>query len=259
MLNALLEEHASAVQAIFIEDRYVRGKKNFLSLLFALGWRAGVRLTAISALETSAYWLFLRLKSLFGISRLQPLSVLVRKLQVPVFHISHANDEGFRAMLAKLAPDIVLLIDCGTIVKEPTIKIPRLAMINFHPEILPRYKGLFNTFHALRRAEKSVGVTMHVVNPAIDEGDIVDQEIIAAHPRETLAYHNLEKHELADRLMRRVVARIVKTGMVTSQSQATLEKGAYFKWPTKDEVNQFRATGRRFLSFKDFVRIWRFL
>lgn len=62
------------------------------------------------------------------------------------------------------------------------------SFVNFHPAILPCYRGPLPSYWCLKNRETYSGYTLHRVTPAIDAGEILHQEIVpigdARHPRE---------------------------------------------------------------------------
>src|SRR5690606_9917356 len=49
---------------------------------------------------------------------------------------------------------------------------------NFHPAVLPQYKGLCTLFRAAHNNEKLVGQTLHNLDLGIDTGSIIDIQCI---------------------------------------------------------------------------------
>ena len=63
------------------------------------------------------------------------------------------------------------------IVSKNLIKNYRRKIINIHPSLLPKFRGL-NTFkRILKEKEKKTGCTVHYVNERLDAGDIILQKI----------------------------------------------------------------------------------
>jgi methionyl-tRNA formyltransferase len=50
------------------------------------------------------------------------------------------------------------------------------SLVNFHPSILPFYRGPTPSYWCIARGEARTGYTLHRVTPAIDQGDILYQE-----------------------------------------------------------------------------------
>lgn len=67
-------------------------------------------------------------------------------------------------------------------------------ILNIHPSLLPKYKGLHTHERALEAGDKVAGASVHVVTPALDDGPILAQAKVAVMPGDT-----------ADRLAARVL------------------------------------------------------
>ena len=58
-------------------------------------------------------------------------------------------------------------------------------ILNIHPSLLPKYKGL-NTHHrAIQNKEKYSGCTVHLVNSKLDSGKIILQKKVKLSKKET--------------------------------------------------------------------------
>lgn len=63
-------------------------------------------------------------------------------------------------------------------------------LINFHPSILPYYRGAIPSYWALKNNEKQTGFTAHEVIEEIDSGPIIYQEVVNINP--TISEENLD-------------------------------------------------------------------
>ena len=73
-------------------------------------------------------------------------------------------------------------------------------IINIHPSLLPKYKGLDTHQRALEDGEKEHGCSVHFVTPELDGGEVIEQASVTILPNdtpETLAERVLaEEHKL---------------------------------------------------------------
>ena len=59
-------------------------------------------------------------------------------------------------------------------------------IINLHPSLLPKYKGLHAVEQALKAGEEETGCTVHFVNEYHDSGAIIKQQVVPILPNDTV-------------------------------------------------------------------------
>mgnify|MGYP001331855919 FL=1 len=59
-------------------------------------------------------------------------------------------------------------------------------IINLHPSLLPKYKGLHAVEQALKAGENETGCTVHFVNEYLDSGAIIKQQVVPILPTDTV-------------------------------------------------------------------------
>ena len=68
--------------------------------------------------------------------------------------------------------DLVISFSNPFIIDKKHIKKDNI--INFHPGLLPTYRGSFSTVYAMMNKEEKTGGTWHYVSEKVDQGDIID-------------------------------------------------------------------------------------
>jgi len=104
----------------------------------------------------------------------------------PVCQIENHNSIRVAEIVEHCHADLVVI--AGDVILKPHIYArPRYGAINFHPGILPYYRGSHTIFHALRKRDlHGVGFTIHVVEETLDTGDIIYQEVIPVDKNDTV-------------------------------------------------------------------------
>ena len=70
-------------------------------------------------------------------------------------------------------------------------------IINVHPSLLPKYKGLHAVEQALDSGDKETGCTVHYVNEELDGGEIIEQSRVMICPDDTVETltHRIQRSE----------------------------------------------------------------
>lgn len=85
------------------------------------------------------------------------------------------NSEAFRKEIIKLNPDIIVIGSWSEKLQKKTVDLPKLACINCHPSLLPKYRGPNPYAQVIINGETKTGVTFHLVDSGFDTGAILHQ------------------------------------------------------------------------------------
>src|SRR5580698_8917293 len=108
-----------------------------------------------------------------------PVKESALALQLPVAQpASIKNNDEFRAQLAAIAPDAIIVVGYGRIIPQWMIDLPRLGNLNLHASLLPKYRGAAPIQWAIARGETVTGVTTMRIDAGLDTGDILLQREI---------------------------------------------------------------------------------
>ena len=86
-----------------------------------------------------------------------------------------AFQEALNAELQKVQPDILCLAGFMRVLTESFVAPWEGRMLNIHPSLLPKYKGLHTHARALEAGDTEHGCTVHLVTPKLDDGPILGQ------------------------------------------------------------------------------------
>lgn len=138
-----------------------------------------------------------------------------RKLNIPTFAVDHkpfgkdraAFEAALHAVLEKAQPDIICLAGFMRILTPEFTAKWEGRMLNIHPSLLPRYKGLHTHARVLEAGDAEHGCTVHEVTAALDDGPILGQARLRVQPDDTpqtLAERLLPlEHQLYPAVLRR--------------------------------------------------------
>ena len=121
-----------------------------------------------------------------------------------------AFEAALSAALEAHAPDIICLAGFMRKLTEGFTDAWAGRMINIHPSLLPKYRGLHTHARALEAGDTEHGCTVHEVTAALDDGPILGQAripVLAGDTAETLAQRVLvQEHRLYPAVLRRFAA-----------------------------------------------------
>ena len=120
--------------------------------------------------------------------------------------IIHLNEKNFNILEQKLAKilnerkiELICLAGFMKILSNSFIKKFNGKIINIHPSLLPKYKGLNTHRRVIENKEDYTGCTVHFVNSKLDSGKIILQKKIKIFKKDnekTLAQRVLrEEHK----------------------------------------------------------------
>ena len=102
-------------------------------------------------------------------------------------HVESVNDEHTIELVRRLRPKVAVL--SGTrIVSKATLAAIGAPTLNMHAGITPRYRGVHGGYWALAEGRADlVGTTVHLVDPGIDTGSVLEQVRFAPTARDNFA------------------------------------------------------------------------
>ena len=102
------------------------------------------------------------------------------KFGIPHCYISHKNEEDMVKLFEAWRVDLIVLAGYMRIIKNPNAF--SAPIINVHPSLLPKYKGLHAIEQAMEAGEEYTGCTVHYVNEELDAGEIIIQKQVPILP-----------------------------------------------------------------------------
>jgi len=102
-----------------------------------------------------------------------PVKQLAQSANIPVYQPENFKQSADIAELKNLHADLLVVIAYGLILPQAVIDTPRLACINVHGSLLPRWRGAAPIHRALMAGDSKTGVTIMKVVKKLDAGDML--------------------------------------------------------------------------------------
>ncbi|MBS1239805.1 MAG: phosphoribosylglycinamide formyltransferase [Proteobacteria bacterium] len=136
---------------------------------------------------------------------------------IPTFSLSHkgmdrdAHDTAMDDAIRRSGASHVALAGYMRVLGEAMVRRWEGRMLNIHPSLLPKYKGLDTHARALAAGDSHAGASVHLVTAELDGGDVLGQATVAILPGDTpgtlakrvlIAEHQLYPRVLSDYVSR---------------------------------------------------------
>jgi methionyl-tRNA formyltransferase len=115
-----------------------------------------------------------------------PLRTAANLADLPVYQLSSLKTEEARQVLTRLDVDLGVMAYVLQFVPQDFVNIPRHGMIQYHPSLLPRYRGPSSINWPIIRGDIRTGLTIFRPTDGLDEGPIVLQRETPIEPNDTL-------------------------------------------------------------------------
>lgn len=175
--------------------------------------------------------------------------------RVPCVQPLRINSGHGKEMLMRAKPDLLVVVEYGSILKPDVLAIPRLGAVNVHASLLPQLRGAAPIEWAILRGLNRTGVTTIFMDQGMDSGDIIHQRAVDIEPEENSGQLRRKLTVLAGQLLPETVTQVfAETAPRTPQPEtgvsfaprltSDMEKICWHRG-SRDIVNQIRAFAPR--------------
>lgn len=112
-----------------------------------------------------------------------PVAAYAQKHGIPCFQPQNINKE---LPGKKVECDFLIFVAYGQILSQELLDLPKIAPVNVHASLLPRWRGASPLQHALLAGDTETGVSIQKMVKTLDAGDILAQRIVPIEERETI-------------------------------------------------------------------------
>ena len=129
----------------------------------------------------------------YGLQRAKDAGIDTRVLDHTAFEGREAFDAALIDVIDTFNPQLVVLAGFMRILSAGFVRHYQGRLLNIHPSLLPKYKGLHTHQRALEAGDSEHGCSVHFVTEELDGGPLVVQAIIAVESDDS-------PHSLAQRV-----------------------------------------------------------
>jgi methionyl-tRNA formyltransferase len=119
-------------------------------------------------------------------AKADPLRVAAEQAHIHVWQLSSLKTEEASAALRALDVDLGVMAYVLQFVPQHFANIPRHGMIQYHPSLLPRYRGPSSINWPIIRGDARTGLTIFRPTDGLDEGPVILQKEIPLGADDTL-------------------------------------------------------------------------
>lgn len=121
----------------------------------------------------------------------------IKSYNINDIKVKSVNSEEFKKEILRLNPDVILVGTWSEKLKKEIINLPKIAFINTHPSLLPKYRGPNPYLEVIRNQELKTGITFHLMDENYDSGAILLQREVEVQKYDT-------SKELKERIIRKI-------------------------------------------------------
>jgi methionyl-tRNA formyltransferase len=116
-----------------------------------------------------------------------PVKLAAEELGLRILQPESLRDPQAVAELRELAPDVIVVVAYGQILRSDVLAIPPRGVLNVHPSLLPRWRGASPIPAAILAGDERTGVTIMLMDAGMDSGPVLSQKALAISDDDTAA------------------------------------------------------------------------
>jgi methionyl-tRNA formyltransferase len=114
-----------------------------------------------------------------------PIGAAVSGSQISILRPARIKDRQSTEQIRALRPDVIVVMAYGQILPHEVLEIPKIACLNLHASLLPRWRGAAPIQAAIASGDRETGITVMYMDEGLDTGDILLQRKIDILPNDT--------------------------------------------------------------------------
>src|SRR6266481_3393009 len=104
-----------------------------------------------------------------------PIKKAMAGSKMPILQPARIKEREAIEEVRTLAPDVIVVAAYGQILPRDVLEIPKVACLNLHASLLPRWRGAAPIQAAIAAGDQETGITVMYMDEGVDTGDILLQ------------------------------------------------------------------------------------
>jgi methionyl-tRNA formyltransferase len=181
-------------------------------------------------------------------------SNLAKRYNIEILRSQDCNDELTLNYLKDKNIDILLSINVYQRMLEPLLALPRIAAVNNHFGLLPKYRGMAPYIWAMANGEKEIGLSVHHMVLQFDEGKLIRQEKMPLKKGDSAMGVYIRGCMISRSMICEAVARLQED---PSFGYEQVGGGSYYSMPTRECIRKLRNNGFSLWRVRDLFAVLR--
>src|ERR1700730_18671659 len=107
-----------------------------------------------------------------------PIKATVSDTQISILQPARIKDRESIAQIRAMQPDVIVVMAYGQILARELLEIAKIACLNLHASLLPRWRGAAPIQAAIAAGDRETGITVMYMDEGLDTGDVLLQRKI---------------------------------------------------------------------------------
>lgn len=120
---------------------------------------------------------------------------------IPVLQPKRIRDSVAISAVSELSPDVIVVMAYGQILPRPVLETARIACVNLHASLLPRWRGAAPIQAAIAAGDRQTGITVMYMDEGLDTGDVLLKHEVDINEKDTAASLHDRLSEIAPRAL----------------------------------------------------------
>ncbi len=114
-----------------------------------------------------------------------PIKEIALRYEINFIQPIKLKDPGVFEKLQSWAPDVIVVVAFGQILRQEVLDLPDFGCVNVHGSLLPRWRGAAPIQAAILHGDEETGITIMKMDAGVDTGPILKQKSIAINDVDT--------------------------------------------------------------------------